>query len=79
MPDVTTNDVQEQPPLKYIATNEHKFPQLLTKANSASGISGQEFQKLFIKCDLCRCVMTLFFLAAHNCDIIDLTGDMDME
>ena len=71
--------MQEQPPLKHIATNERKFSQLLAKADSASGITGQEFQKLFIKCDLCRCVMMHHFLAAHDCDIIDLTGDTDTE
>lgn len=81
MPDVTADGIKEQRPLKRIATNKKcsSSQALLAKLDSGSGITGREFQKLFTKCDTCGCIMTRRVFVAHNCDVIDLTGDTDLE
>ena len=80
MPDVTANDIQGQQPLQYIATNGRSgSSQLLAKLDSATGIMSQEFQWLFAKCDLCKCIMMHCTFAAHNCSVIDLTRATETE
>ena len=80
VPDVTANNVQEQRPLQCIATNgRSSSSQLLAKLNSAMGITSQEFQGLFVKCDLCKCIMMHHTFTAHNCSVIDLTRDTETE
>ena len=53
--------------------------QLLANLGSSSGITSWDFQKLFVKCDLCGCVMMHHVFAAHDCNVIDLSGDTDLE
>ena len=52
---------------------------LLANLGSSSGITSQDFQRLFVKCDLCGCVMMHRVFAAHDCDLINLSGDTDLE
>ena len=52
---------------------------LIARIDSPLGITGGEFQKLFVKCDMCRYTMTRHVFVAHDCNVIDLTGDTDWE
>ena len=72
--DVTADNMEEQWPFKCI-----------TKCNSSQsltsplGITSQDFQKLFVKCDQCGYIVARHVFVAHDCDLIDLTGDTDLE
>ena len=78
IPDVTADEVQEQQPPKHLATSKGSdSSQLLARVDSASGITHQQFQKLFKKCSLCGSVMTCWAFHDHGCVVIDLTTDSD--
>ena len=78
IPDVTADEVQEQQPPKHLATSKGSdSSQLLACIDSASGITRQQFQKLFKKCSLCGSIMMHWAFHDHGCIMIDLTTDSD--
>ena len=78
IPDVTADDIQEQWLPKHLATSEGSdSSQLLAHFNSASGITCQQFRKLFKKCSLCGSIMMHQAFHDHGCIVIDLTTDSD--
>ena len=80
VPDVTADGADEQQPFKRIAMNgEHNSSLLIARIDSLLGITGGEFQKLFVKCNMCGYTMTCHVFAAHDCKVINLTGDTDWE
>ena len=78
IPDIMADDIQEQQPPKCLATSEgSNSSQLLAHFDSASGITRQQFRKLFKKCSLCGSIMTCQAFHDHGCVVIDLTTDSD--
>ena len=80
MPDIMGEDIQLQLPLKCLAIDGlGRASQLLAHLNSATGITCQDFQKLFAKCDSCSGIMTRHAFPDHKCNVIDLTTDSDSD
>ena len=74
MPDIMGEDIQPQLPLKHLAIDGlGRASQLLAHLDSVTGITGWDFQKLFVKCDSCSGIMTHHTFPDHECNIIDLT------
>ena len=78
IPDVTADEVQEQQLPKHLAASKGSdSSQLLARIDSASGITHQQFRKLFKKCSLCGSIMMRRAFHDHGCIMIDLTTDSD--